>query len=282
MSTPVVIPSSHHPLHGFRLKLNRAQAYAEALEREIDSWFERNPYEVYGQYEPGPPEEYVFRVRFLEAVPPEWGIILGDFAHNARSALDHLAYQVVLHSNGGVHEKGTQFPILLSPFKWQERPRSLRGASTRHIGIIESLQPYHRTDIYGWHTVWAAIEDPIAVLNRFSNVDKHVVLNATPAYVQSIGWDFEAVQDVASIGDSTAPMGIMFDECELVRVEFVSSGPNPEIKLNRTETVEVWVQHRVDLPNNAYTLSNLPLKESVDAILTRLREIFQIFVSEFR
>jgi hypothetical protein len=278
---PRLIPSPYHALHGFRLKLNRAQTYAETLHREIDAWFMRHPYEIFGEYQPGPPEQYVFKVRFLEAVPPEWGIILGDFAHNARSALDHLAYRVVTHGSGE-HRDRTQFPISVCPFKWRSEVKRLKGATQRHIDIIESFQPYHRKDAYGGNTIWDSIEDPLAVLNRLSNVDKHIVLNATPAVVKAIGWDVEIVRDVESTGTEEAPMGILIDEGIVVCVEIVSSGPNPELKLNRSETLEIRVQHRVNLVPGFYTLLDVPMKESVDAILARLREIFKVFVGEFR
>lgn len=271
-----------HPLHGFRLKLNRAKAHAESLDAEIQSWFDNHPYDVFGEYEPGPPEQYVFKVRFLEGIPASWGIVLGDFAHNARSALDHLAYQVVLDGNGGKHEEQTQFPLVVSPFDWAKQAKRIKGASARHVEIIESFQPYHRRDLYGYYSVWAAIEDPLAVLSRLSNVDKHIVLNATPATISSIGWDLYPVRDIASIGSSHATVDILVDEGEMLRVDIVSSGPNPEVKLDREETVEIRVQHRVDLGPDAYTLLNVPLKESVDAIVGRLREIFKIFVGEFR
>jgi hypothetical protein len=282
MPAPRRIPSPYHPLHGFRLKLNRAQAHAEALYAEVDAWFIRHPYEVFGEYEPGPPEHYVFKARFLEPVPSHWGIILGDFAHNARAALDHLAYQLVMLGNGGRHEERTQFPIVVCPFQWRTRPKSLKGASDRHIAIIEAFQPYHRQDLYGWYSVWGAIEDPLAILNRLSNVDKHVVLNATPATIQSIGWETHIVRDIDTVGESEAPMGVLVDDGVMLRVDIVSSGPNPELKLNRSEKVEIRVQHRVDLGPDSYTLLNVPLKESVDAILSRLREIFKVFVGEFR
>jgi hypothetical protein len=282
LDAPRVIPSPYHPLHGFRLKLNRARAHAEALDSEVRAWFDRHPYEVFGEYEPGPPEQYAFKVRFLEAIPPELGIILGDFAHNARSALDHLAYQVVMAGNGGMDER-TQFPIVVSPFNWgRQARRGLRGASDRHVAIIESLQPYHRPDLYGWHSVYGAIEDPLAVLARLSNVDKHRVLNATPAIITSIGWDFHPVQDVESIGSSQVRWDMLIDGGEMIRVDIVSAGPKPEIKLERSETVELRVQHRVDLGPDTYTLLNVRMKESVDAILERLRQILQIFVGEFR
>jgi hypothetical protein len=280
---PRLIPSPYHPLHGFRLKLNRAQAYAKALHSEVDAWFMRHPYEVFGQYEPGPPEEYVFKARFLELPPSEWGLILGDFAHNARSALDHLAYQVVSLGNGGVHQEQTAFPIVTECRNWQAAAaRRLKGARDRHIKMIEAFQPYHRRDTHGAKTIWGAIEDPLAVLDRLSIVDKHIVLNPTPATVQAIGWDVEIIQDIESTGVQEAPMGILIDEGVVVRVGIVSSGRNPELKLKRRETMEIRVQHRINIGKDSYTLLDVPLKESVDEILARLREIFQVFVGEFR
>jgi hypothetical protein len=282
LTAPKVISSPYHPLHGFRLKLNRAQAHAETLNSEIDAWFKCHPYEVFGEYEPEPTPSYVFKVRFLEPVPSEWGIILGDFAHNARSALDHLAYQVVLFGTVGQHVDDTQFPIVMCPFAWEGRLKFLAGATDRHIGIIESLQPYHRRDFEGWRWFWSAIDDPLAILNRLAIVDKHIVLNATPASVLSIGWDIEIVRDVAYIGQESANTGILMDGGDLVRVAIAPSGPNPELKLNRSERVEIRVQYRVDMGPDTYTVRTVQLKESVDAILTRLREIFQVFVSEFK
>jgi hypothetical protein len=282
LSAPVVIPSPHHPLHGFRLKLNRAQTHAEALDAEIKAWFDNHPYAVFSEYKPGPPEQYVFKTRFFEAIPASWGITLGDFAHNARSALDHLAYQVVMAGNGGMDER-TQFPIVVCPFEWLKQAKSRIGnASERHIGIIESYQPYHRPDLFGWHSVWGAIEDPLAVLSRLSNVDKHNVLNATPAALESIGWDLEIVRDVEKIISSEVPLGLLLEDREVVIANIVSSGPNPELKLTHTDRVEIKVQHRVDLGPASYTLLSVPVTESMQAVLGRLWEIFHVFAGEFR
>ena len=223
-----------HKLHGVRLKLNRAREHADDLRTEIDAWFARHPYEVYGNYEPGPPEQYVFRVRFMEPVPPTWAITLGDFAHNARSALDHLAYVVVMENNGGMDE-WTQFPIVLAPCDWpKESIRGIGNASERHRGIIESFQPYHHPDLWGWKHGMAAIQDPLALLNRLSNTDKHRVLHATPAAIRSIGWDFDLVRDVESVGDHEIPFDFLFDGEVLMRANIVSNGPNPEVRLRGT------------------------------------------------
>jgi hypothetical protein len=253
------------------------------LEAEVDAWFEEHPYEVFSEYHAGPPEQYLFKVRFLQDIPSIWGITLGDFLHNARSALDHVAYQVVVAGNGGMHRDGTQFPICVCPFRWNGAARSqLKGASDRHLAIIESLQPYHRRNYYGQSEIWSSLDDPLAVLNRLSNIDKHIVLNATPAVMSAIGWDFEIVNDVSTIGSSETPMGMLIDGEDMVRVNIVSSGPQPELKLNRSETVEIRVQYRVNLDQDSYTVRSVPLKEGMEDILSRLRDIFKIFVGEFR
>ena len=255
--------------------------HAEALKSEIDAWLASHPYGIYGEYEPGPPEAYVFRVRFLEPVPPSWAITLGDFAHNARSALDHLAHIVVLENNGGMDER-TQFPVVFSPWEWEgAAARGIGNASERHKRLIESFQPYHRKDLFGRMWLDPTLDDPLAVLSRMNNIDKHSVLNATPAAIQSLGWDGTPVRDIASTGDWQVPEAFLEDGGVLLRVNIVSNGPSPELRIKRHERIEIRIQLRTSLPASVIVYS-VPLVETMDAILEPLREIYQAFVSEFK
>jgi hypothetical protein len=266
--------------------MNRAQAHAEALNEEIDAWLDRHPYELFGEYEPGPPEYYVFKVRFFEPIPATWGILLGDFAHNARSALDHLVEALIVANTGMEGSKKSQFPIVMNPCEWKRQLSRLKGVSARHISIINALQPYQRTDSQGWHSGVIAIDDPLALLNRMSNVDKHRVLNAMPATIRQIAWDVTPINDIEWFDPNRIeiPLEILIDGRELLKVPIITSGPHPEVKLDREETIEITVQHRVDLTPGLYALwtVNDPIQESMQDILSRLREIFKIFVGEFR
>jgi hypothetical protein len=125
------------------------------------------------------------------------------------------------------------------------------NASDRHKDIIESFQPYHRVDLYGHHSGWSAIKDPLAILGRLNNIDKHRVLNATPAAIQSIGYDIERVRDVASVGHAEVNHGPLLNGEEMVTVEITSNGPDLELRLTRDETVEIMVQYRVDLDDDS-------------------------------
>lgn len=80
-------------------------------------------------------------MRINESVPIQWSANVGDIIHNLRSALDHLAYELV-QANGRLATK-TTFPISDNEAKFKAHfPQALHGASTTAISTIESLKPY--------------------------------------------------------------------------------------------------------------------------------------------
>jgi hypothetical protein len=57
-------------------------------------------------------------------------VLVGEWAHNVRGALDYLAYELVRRETGEDDPRWTQFPIVVEelPYPDQERQR-LQGAS---------------------------------------------------------------------------------------------------------------------------------------------------------
>jgi len=274
----------NHPLADFRLKLNRANAHLHALQREVDAWFEQHPYGVTGKYDAGPPEKYVLYLRFFEELPREWGLLIGDFVHNARSALDYLAWQLV-QANHGTPTRRTQFPIVLSPFDWPDRngaPR-LTGASDRHIAMVERLQPYHRVDsAFGYSFARLTFQEPLAVLSVLSNEDKHRVLVASVAALRSIGWDVIGSRDVAPIGDLGTPyFGALIDGSPLIEIPVTATGENPEVEVEFKERARISIPYRVEVDKGIVYTTLIDLLESLEGIAAELRRIFQVFVREF-
>jgi hypothetical protein len=116
-------------------------------------------------------------VNFLIQPPLDVAILAGEIVYQLRSAIDHLAFELVKLNPGG---------IVLPP-KWEERalfplwitaPKStayncfnsqLPGISRLAFTFIESLQPYRNGP--GHHNV-------MAIIAKLSNVDKHRHLNA--------------------------------------------------------------------------------------------------------
>lgn len=163
-------------LVGYLTKLHRAQEHLDVLEADIAVFERREPYELAGDLK-SEPGFFLLRLKLLEDPRQRWGAIIGDIAHNYRSALDHLAWQLV-KGNGGNAGWETKFPIYSSEadyLVWREpRPASdprgkrsdpLAGIPEVIIAAIEDMQPYKRGD--------EADEHPLALLSRISNRDKH-------------------------------------------------------------------------------------------------------------
>lgn len=90
--------------------------------------------------------------------------------HHVRSALDYIAYQLVLADTGEAKEQ-TQFPIKGTPPQFRrEATRRVAGISPEHLALIESVQPYNGV-------AWTGI------LNELSNRDKHrFPVDVVPCY----------------------------------------------------------------------------------------------------
>jgi hypothetical protein len=90
--------------------------------------------------------------------------MIGDFLHNLRSALDHIAFALAGTKAGDK----TMFPVAHDRtwFESKAVPNKLDGVPARAVTLIRSLQPYHRGEPSRYfHPLW--------VLNRLNSIDKH-------------------------------------------------------------------------------------------------------------
>jgi hypothetical protein len=164
-------------LSGCRAKLDRAWAHRKTLDREIKTHIDRRAYGVVGYLNPKTGRKQI-DFEILEPNPPIWGVIVGDFCHNLRSALDHLVYEL------SGHRRMTQFPIFTSIDDYLvpddcgriKRDQLLRGVPERDRAIIDGYQPYQRGAENASH-------DPLAILSSLNNADKHRVINSSVAHM---------------------------------------------------------------------------------------------------
>jgi hypothetical protein len=100
------------------------------------------------------------------------GLVLGDFIHNARGALDHVTWKLATrylgHTPTKDEAKRIQFPIRPSPKDFASAA-VLAFVSTAAAAEMERMQPYHAVD---------PAKHPLAVLNWLSNRDKHQIVTA--------------------------------------------------------------------------------------------------------
>jgi hypothetical protein len=104
----------------------------------------------------------------VRAEPPrKLGLIVGDAVHNIRSALDYLVY--ALAPPEVRRKRRTQFPIFADQRDFDKySPSMLEGLMPAECELIERVQPYTAAEV--------PEEDPLAILNRLSNRDKHHLL----------------------------------------------------------------------------------------------------------
>ena len=156
------------PFESTRLKIVRAYGHMKALNREVDAALELQPNGVIGQIEPKSGDK-VYRADLVWQPPREWGLLLGDFVHNLRSALDHMVWDLVLaNPNSERPDSDTEFPIYADATRYalkHEAPRKLRGVLSTALDAIEQAQPYHAANPT-FSPLWALRELDIADKHR--------------------------------------------------------------------------------------------------------------------
>jgi hypothetical protein len=187
-----------------RAKLRRAEAHLEALNEVARAYGEREPCRI---VEEPDPDCHGLRYRLVEIreEPPEGlGVIFGDLLYNLRSALDNLAWQLVL-LGGGMPGRHTGFPILDHPDKWRTGGKgSLKGVRPEHRKAIKALQPYCGWDNQAAIALWT--------VNHYGNIDKHQAihpilfgLQSEPPPVFRVGVDPPEVREQVAV-DPDFPM----------------------------------------------------------------------------
>jgi hypothetical protein len=133
-------------LEGVDAKIARAKRHLAELKSELEDVLNPNAQRFEFEAESGT-GKHVYRVYGVPAIDHQWSTAVGDCLFNLRSALDHLAWQLVLLDGAGEPGKRTQFPIRESPFnKNGDRvPTQLRPSVSRQdiLDGLEAVQPYN-------------------------------------------------------------------------------------------------------------------------------------------
>jgi hypothetical protein len=115
-----------------------------------------------------------YRMTSVGEFSPYLSVVVGDVIHNLRSALDHLAWQLVL-LDGGQPTDSTQFPIYASATNAKGNPRNVTiqpGIHDQHIiDALIKVQPFTEAK-YGHDPA----SDPLWIIHRLNIIDKHRLL----------------------------------------------------------------------------------------------------------
>ncbi len=166
-------------LAGVELKIGRAQTHLDELKGRLGVVLDPDRYDFPVEFDPET-KRHVYKVRNLPTVDPEWSILIGEVLYQLRSALDHLAWQLV-KLDGGTPTKQTQFPVRDS-FLTKNGNLMRLGTLMPEIkdrDILRMLnrnQPYYGGENGKPRPAAEAHRHPLWILKTLNNIDKHRLL----------------------------------------------------------------------------------------------------------
>jgi hypothetical protein len=242
-----------------RAKLERAHDHLDELRGEFRSFLEREPYLLAQEFS-AETSQLVWRFEVHEEPPLRWAVLIGDVAHNLRSALEYVMWQLVL-ANGEEPNEQTQFPIALRETLF--RPQ---GISKDHEAIVRELQPFT--------AVGTELAHPLYVLRQISNRDKHRVLHTTLAVLGAAGYSIHDTEDIAAIGEYEVTFGTIEPGAEVFRVFVKPSGPNPSARLTGKTQLAIAFDWPEEPGLHEESIEGVfeAIEEFVDEALTRFEE----------
>ena len=135
------------------LKIDQAKKHLRNLKKDVNAFLSRKPFIVVTEEDSS--GDLVYRIRIQTPIPVRWSADIGDLLHNLRSALDHLAWELVV-ANGHQPTRATSFPISDDEPSFKHNlQKQLHGASAVARTAVENLKPYKggSDDLWRIHTL---------------------------------------------------------------------------------------------------------------------------------
>ncbi len=118
------------------------------------------------------PIRAVYTVRKIERPPESWALVAGDVIQNARAALDHAIWALVVKRKGEKFALDArpmiQFPIGDDLERFPEDRLRAWGLKPQVVEAIRDAQPFNHSPAHN-HALW--------FLRELSNIDKHRMLH---------------------------------------------------------------------------------------------------------
>ncbi|MGD1026380.1 hypothetical protein [Candidatus Binatus soli] len=251
------------PLRECWNKLRRAEEHAQALDTEIAQFLDSQPYSVVREFDANQCK-YLFRLKVLKTIPQErLACIIGDCIHNARSALDYIAWRL---AGSDLDDRQTLWPVFLEPAGFEKRglPRLTRMHPDA-VAEIRRLQPYNRG--YG---------EPSALwtLHDLDARDKHKLLTMT----QTVAKNAE-INILHPINSRPYPIrfsqGTFEDDVILAEVDIPAGVVNPKVEVRSNYIFDISFQQGIITLNGEYAVRPAlgQILETVKRILLRFENL---------
>jgi hypothetical protein len=245
--TPRLMPSD--PLFDSAwLKWGRAVVHTHALNADIETFGPdggREPtFSVRAEYQPKR-HGFAIIIDDIDALPPTWGLILGDVANNLRSALDQLAWALVTRGRTPPHalttkqQRNVYYPISGTRQIFNAAiTGNLPGVRRADIAKVRRYQPYHSGSKRRWFA--------LTILSNINASDKHRTIQPIWAIPITAGIEITHQRDcVVPTRENRAKRKALQVNTELAFVAARKIGPQPHIEVKPLLTAEPAIDDRV-------------------------------------
>ena len=200
-----------------RHKIDRAKEHDRALYKEIRGFLDTQPYSVVKEYD-DKQFKYLLKLKIGEPIPQtRLALIIGDCVHNARTALDYIAWRL---TGSSLADRSTIFPI------YKSRPGFDAMVSRRHLvtrmhpdalAAIRDVQPYTRFE---------PEKDLLWFLQELDTRDKHKLLTMTQAHSHGGYFKAEGHEELRII------YGGLNEGATVAEVTYPAETPQSEMKVD--------------------------------------------------
>ncbi len=187
------------------VKVERAKKHVVDLHGEIDAFLSTKPYTVVKNID-SKLGKVGYQISKITPTPRIIVAITGDAIQNLRSALDHLAYHLlVVRLGAAASDKYFNFP---TPNTANDLERKIQSRLRQDaVDALRKLEPYKGGK---GHQLW--------VLNRLNNIDKHRIIITVGSAFRSLNLGGSTMRTARRMAEKSGIFGPSFKAGDFPRV----------------------------------------------------------------
>ena len=279
-----------HPLDGPRAKVRWAESRLETLHQSFQAVFEEHPYAVVIAERDPKTGNHCLRVRGgPDTFPDEWGVRIGAIAHDLRSGLDGLTWQLAISNNWTEAALNGRRPQLGFPIFARTTRRStadcIREVESRltpvrksHLALITEFQPYKRGNRNQRSPLW--------LLHELNNADKHRLVTVVTASAGMLSATGLSGGTRLKTGVSLHPNAKVGHVRDLQEGVLVFDGIDPSTRKIKTRTIDKMqvdfkIAPQVRFGGSCHAVKRLPVIRTLQGMAHEVSRVLEAFSSEF-
>jgi hypothetical protein len=256
-----------HPLAGCEAKLVRAQQNLKVLDDEIGNFLDSHnePIPRVSQLDPQTNRRVRWVIGSVDEPDLTLAAVIGDYIHDLRSTLDHLAFELSFRDTGGViPNRQIAFPCCHTRNEWHGKrtQAKLYGINKTHRAMIYRAQPcYRRKDAPASpRAVDRRRRSALADLEEFWNHDKHRTLQPVASAPFHVHGEIIDIRDCVPTGSLHLEKSIfgrpLTEDTQVFWMPVRPTGPNPEVEMDFQVAVRITFRNGLPALDTLVSLGN--------------------------